>query len=156
MTRRFFRRRSPPSSTSPTCARGPTRWRSSSRRPTAAYGLDPGRVVALGYSNGANIAASLLLRRRRTLRGAALLRPMLPYEPEEGLRLDGTSALVAAGARDPLIPLGEPERLARLLAAAGAEVALRVAEAGHDLAPSDLADAAAWLAPLTEDRTGAT
>ncbi len=75
---------------------------------------------------------------------------MLPYEPDGPLRLDGTSALVAAGARDPLIPTAQPERLARILAAAGADVTYRVADAGHELAPSDLADAAAWLAGLTE------
>jgi len=75
---------------------------------------------------------------------------MLPYEPDQALRLEGTSALVAAGARDPLIPAEQPERLARILAAAGADVAYRVADAGHELAPSDLADAAAWLSRLTE------
>lgn len=156
VTRRFFRRHSPTELDIPDLLARTDEMAEFIAVAAAAYGLDPGRVVALGYSNGANVAASLLLRRPGTLRGAALLRPMLPYEPEDAPRLDGTSALVAAGARDPLIPLSQPERLARLLAAAGADVALRVAEAGHDLAPSDLADAAAWLAPLTEDRPRAT
>jgi phospholipase/carboxylesterase len=156
VTRRFFRRHSPTELDIPDLLARTDEMAEFIAEAAAAYGLDPDRVVALGYSNGANVAASLLLRRPGTLRGAALLRPMLPYEPEDAPRLDGTSALVAAGAHDPLIPLSQPERLAQLLAAAGADVALRVAEAGHDLAPSDLADAAAWLAPLTEDRPRAT
>jgi predicted esterase len=156
VTRRFFRRHSPTELDIPDLLARTDEMAEFIAEAAAAYGLDPGRIVALGYSNGANVAASLLLRRPGSLRGAALLRPMLPYEPEATPRLEGTTALVAAGARDPLIPLAQPERLAQVLAAAGAEVALRVAEAGHELAPSDLADAAAWLAPLTEERAAAT
>jgi predicted esterase len=117
---------------------------------TTEYGLDPARVVAVGYSNGANIAASLLLRRARMLRGAVLLRAMLPYDPGEAPALAGTSVLVAAGARDPYVPLEQSERLAEVLRAGGAEVELRVADAGHELTRSELAAAASWLASLEE------
>lgn len=117
---------------------------------TTEYGLDAARVVAVGYSNGANIAASLLLGRQRTLHGAVLLRAMLPYEPDEALSLAGTSVLVAAGARDPYVPLDQSERLAEVLRAGGAEVELRVADAGHELTRSELAAAASWLATLEE------
>ena len=146
VTRRFFRRHSPTELDIPDLLARTDEMADFVAAAAAAYGLDAGRIVALGYSNGANVAASLLLRRPGTLRGAALQRPMLPYEPDEGLRLDGASGLIAAGARDPRIPAEQPERLARILAAAGADVAYRVADAGHELAPSDLADAGAWLA----------
>ena len=104
----------------------------------------------MGYSNGANAATSLLLGRQRTLHGAVLLRAMLPYEPDEALSLAGTSVLVAAGARDPYVPLDQSERLAEVLRAGGAEVELRVADAGHELTRSELAAAASWLATLEE------
>lgn len=110
------------------------------------YGLDGTRVVALGYSNGANIAASLLLRRPGTLRAAVLFRAMLPFEPEEMPALDGTGVLVAAGARDPYVAPAQSERLAAVLRAGGADVDLRLVEAGHELTRSELIAAATWLA----------
>ena len=117
---------------------------------TSAYELDATRVIAVGYSNGANIAAGLLLRRPGTLHGAVLLRPMLPYEPDGPLSLTGTSVLVAAGARDPYLPVEGSERLAEVLREAGAEVELRVADAGHELTRGELAGAATWVAVLEE------
>ncbi|HSJ72843.1 MAG TPA: alpha/beta hydrolase [Miltoncostaeaceae bacterium] len=155
VTRRFFRRHSPTELDVPDLLARTDEMTGFVADAAAAYGLDPARVVALGYSNGANVAASLLLRRPGTLRGAALLRPMLPYEPDGPPRLEGTGVLIAAGARDPLIPLAQPERLAVLLEAAGAHVSYRVADAGHELAPSDLADAGAWLAHLMNERPAA-
>jgi phospholipase/carboxylesterase len=116
----------------------------------AAYELDPARIVALGFSNGANIAASLLLRRPEVLRGAALLRPMLPYEPDEAPDLDGTDVLVDAGASDEYSSLDQTERLVQVLREAGARVAVHVEPgAGHGLTQNDLAQAARWLANLT-------
>ena len=67
---------------------------------SAQYGRDPGRVIALGYSNGANIAVELLFRHGGVLRGAALLRPMLPYRPDAPLSLSGTDVLIASGDAD--------------------------------------------------------
>lgn len=110
-----------------------------------AYGLDPGRVTALGYSNGANIAVGLLLRRPEVLDGAALLRPTLPYEPEQVPRLDGTRVLIAAAARDPYVEPGKPERLAELLRAAGAAVTFRTQPTGHGLVGADLVATREWL-----------
>jgi predicted esterase len=113
------------------------------------YGFDPSRVVAIAFSNGANIAASLLFRHPGLLQGAALLRPMLPYEPEPGLDLEGTSVLIAAGARDPLVPATQSRELARSLEEGGASVTLRVDDAaGHGLAEGDLVALAAWLGKL--------
>jgi predicted esterase len=110
-------------------------------------GFDPTRIVALGFSNGANIAVSLLFRHPGTLSGAALLRPMLPYEPEPDLTLDGTRVFVAAGGMDPYVPAEQSRQLATMLGSAGAEVDLRMDErAGHGLTQSDLEALHAWFA----------
>lgn len=115
-----------------------------------AYAVDASRIVALGLSNGANIAVSLLLRRPGLLRAAALLRPMLPYEPERPPELQGTDVLVAAGAHDPYSTAQETARLVELLRAAGAQVTAHTeGSAGHELTRNDLARTAGWLADLT-------
>jgi predicted esterase len=111
------------------------------------YRLDARRVVAVGFSNGANIAASLLLRRPEVLRGAALLRPMLPYEPDLKPGLTGTDVLVDAGEHDPYVSVEQTHRLAEVLGAAGADVTLHLEKgAGHNLTQNDLARVAAWTA----------
>jgi phospholipase/carboxylesterase len=111
------------------------------------HGLDRGRIVAVGFSNGANIAASLLLLRPGTLAGALLLRAMVPLEPEQAPDLSGIAVLMAVGARDPLVPRDSTRRLAELLEEAGAEVAVHVEQgAGHGLAQGDLEAARGWLA----------
>jgi predicted esterase len=118
----------------------------------AAYGRDRSKVVAVGLSNGANIAASLLLRSPGTLRGAALLRPMLPYEPEQIPELNGTDVLIEAGERDPYSPSEQVTRLTEILRAGGAEVTTTVEPgAGHGLTEDDLRRLAAWVTQLTSD-----
>lgn len=115
-----------------------------------AYELDPGRIVAVGLSNGANIATSLLMRRPHTLRGAALLRPMLPYEPESTPALSGTDVLVASGEGDPFSSAEQVARLVEILRAGGADVtATTEPGAGHGLTQNDLRRLAAWVARLT-------
>jgi predicted esterase len=110
-------------------------------------GFDPTRVVAVGFSNGANIAVSLLFRHPGLLKGAALLRPMLPYEPDSGLSLDGTRVFIAAGGRDPYVPAAQSRQLESRLSASGAEVDFRMDEgAGHGLTQGDLDTLADWLA----------
>jgi len=113
----------------------------------AHYGRDAGRVIALGYSNGANIAVELLFRHGGTLRGAALLRPMLPYRPDEPLSLVGTDVLIAAGDADPYSSPEQIEELAELLAAGGAEVQVSRQPVGHELTQADLDTLAAWIRP---------
>ena len=113
----------------------------------AHYGRDPGRVIALGYSNGANIAVELLFRHGGTLRGAALLRPMLPYRPDEPLSLAGTEVLIASGDADPYSSPQQIEELAELLAAGGAEVQVSRQPVGHELTQGDLDALAAWTRP---------
>jgi phospholipase/carboxylesterase len=111
----------------------------------AAYDLDASRVIALGYSNGANIAASLLLRRPEALAGAALLRATLPYEPESPPALTGTDVLIATGIRDPYVVPGAAERLAGILRAGGADVTESVVDTGHGLTDADLDATRNWL-----------
>jgi predicted esterase len=109
------------------------------------YGFDPRRVVAVGYSNGANIAASLLLLRPGTLAGAVLFRGMVPIVPDEPPHLAGVGVLLSSGRRDPIVPLEHPERLRRMLADAGAEVTLRWHDIGHNLGREEVDEARAWL-----------
>ena len=111
----------------------------------AKYKFDPSRVVALGYSNGANIAASLLLSNPGVLKGGILLRPMVPFEPDRLPALQGTSVLLSAGRQDPMIPQASTTRLAALLKQAGADVTLSWYDAGHGLVPREMEQATRWF-----------
>ncbi|MDQ0394078.1 alpha/beta hydrolase [Labrys monachus] len=110
----------------------------------AAYGLEP--PVALGFSNGANIAAALLLLRPEALSGAILLRATLPFEPDTLPDLAGKRVLLLSGRADPLTPVATSQRLAALLAQAGADVRHELLQAGHGLVQQDLALARQWWA----------
>jgi predicted esterase len=110
------------------------------------YAFDPARVRALGYSNGANTAAALLLLDPALLAGAALLRAIMPLEPPRPPDLTGKPVLLAAGRRDPFGPIQRVEALADRLRKAGATVDLRWSERGHELAPEEIASTGAWLA----------
>jgi predicted esterase len=108
------------------------------------YGFDARRVVAVGFSNGANIAASLLLSEPDALAGAILLRPMVPFEPASPPRLDGTRILISAGRKDPTVAPALSERLAVLLEQAGARVTMLWQPAGHTLSPNELEQVTEW------------
>lgn len=112
------------------------------------YGFDPRHVVAVGFSNGANIAASMLLLRPETLATAALFRPMVPLVPEALPDLSHVPVFIAAGRQDSIVPPGESERLAALLRQAGAPVTLHWEAGGHGLMQGDLAAAQTWLASM--------
>ncbi len=119
------------------------------------YGFDPARVIAVGYSNGANIAASMLLLRPATLAAAILWHPMVPFEPEALPDLAGKGVLITGGRRDPLVPVEQTKRLFEILREAGAAVDLAWQDDGHALAPSEVRAAASWLATwLAERRAG--
>lgn len=113
------------------------------KRAVAAYRL--GKPVALGYSNGANIAWSLLLKEPGMLGGAILLRAMLPFDPRPLPNLTGLPVLLIAGTHDELIPVERAGLLAALLGEAGADVTYEVLPAAHGLTESDLALASEWL-----------
>lgn len=114
----------------------------------AAYGLTGARFVAVGFSNGANMAGSLLLLYPELFAGAVLYRPMVPFTPETMPDLSNVAALVMPGERDPLVPREESERLAQLLEEAGAEVRAAWQPVGHGLTDEDIAIAREWLATL--------
>jgi phospholipase/carboxylesterase len=109
----------------------------------AAYAIE--QPIAVGFSNGANIAASLLLTRPDTLAGAVLMRATLPFAPQDLPRLGGAPVLILSGQMDPLVSADRRENLAKVLAAAGAAVDHQIIPAGHNLTAQDLASASAWL-----------
>src|SRR6266508_291432 len=109
------------------------------------YGFVSGKVVAVGYSNGANIAASMLLLRPDTLSAAILFRAMVPLIPETQPNLSSVRVWIGAGDQDPIVPAAESKRLAELLRRAGADVTIRFATAGHGLTNDDLEVARHWL-----------
>ncbi len=112
------------------------------------YRFDPTRVVAVGYSNGANIAASLLLLHPGTLAAAVLFRPMVPLEPDLAPDLTGRPVLVSAARRDELVPTHQSEQLVELLGGLGADVDVAWQPGGHALTAADIDAARAWLAEL--------
>jgi phospholipase/carboxylesterase len=111
------------------------------------YGLE--KPIAFGFSNGANMAAALLLLHPGALAGAVLLRPMAPLAEPPEADLTGTKVLALSGSMDPMVPPGSVARLAAALARGGAEVEERVLPAGHAISQADLSLAATWL-----DRNG--
>jgi predicted esterase len=114
------------------------------------YGLATDKIMAIGYSNGANIASSLCFRRPGLLRRAAVLfRAMVPFTPEKRPDLSSLSVLIAEGNQDPIVSTTEAERLADLFRQARANVTLHFANAGHGLVQADVEMAKSWLAKLT-------
>ena len=113
------------------------------------YGFASDNVIAVGYSNGANIAASMLLLRPEILRGAVLFRAMVPLVPENLPDLSSVRVWIGAGSEDAIIPTSETQRLVELLRSAGADVTLRSFHAGHGLTSSDVETARHWLDELT-------
>ena len=112
----------------------------------AQYGFDRKRVVAAGYSNGANIAASLLLRQPGALAGAVLLHAMVPFEPDSLPDLTGKPVFLSAGRNDPIVTPENTQRLAAILQSAKADVTLYWHNAGHALTREEIAAAREWIA----------
>ena len=109
------------------------------------YELDRRSMVAVGFSNGANIAASLLLRRPGLLRGAVLLSPMVPFEPDTLPDLTATSVFIGAGRADSIAPPAQAEHLAERLRRAGAAVHIHWEPGGHTLTDGEVEAARQWL-----------
>ena len=109
------------------------------------YELTADKIVPVGYSNGANIAASLLLLRPEILRTAVLFRAMVPLVPEKVPDLSSVRVWIGAGDQDPIIPTSETRRLIELLRSAGAKVTIRFANATHGLTDADVKTARHWL-----------
>lgn len=110
------------------------------------YSLDRAHLIAVGFSNGANIAATLLQLRPESLGCGVLIRPMVVLDqPAASASLAGKRALLLNGNVDPIVPLDHPPRLAALLRAGGADVSQQLLPASHNLTQADVAAAQAWL-----------
>ncbi len=115
---------------------------------TQHYEVDKSEIVAVGYSNGANIAASMLLLRPEVLSAAVLFRAMLPLTPEKQPKLTSVGVWIGAGAHDPIIPASSTKELAKLLRDAGADVTIRFFQSGHELTSDDVDLAREYLTRL--------
>jgi phospholipase/carboxylesterase len=111
----------------------------------AAYGFDPNRVIAVGYSNGANIAASLLLRQPEHLAEAILFHPMVPFVPDILPDLRSKRIFIGAGQNDPIVPTANTVELAELFRKSGADVELFWHHGGHGLIREEIEAAQTWL-----------
>lgn len=109
------------------------------------YGFDRTKVVAVGFSNGANIATSVLLTRPETFSSAALFRPMVPFVPDGRVALDGRRIFIGGGEDDPIVPRDHPYRLAELFRLCGADVKTVWQPGGHSLTRADVSAAYEWL-----------
>jgi phospholipase/carboxylesterase len=109
------------------------------------YRFSKRHLIAIGYSNGANIAASLILVHPHYLRAAVLFRPMVPFEPEIIRDFTEVSVFIGAGERDPIVSHGQPEELAAILESGGAHVWIFRHRGGHELGQDDIDAARTWL-----------
>ena len=114
------------------------------------YGFTSDNVVAVGYSNGANMAASMLLLRPEIMRRAILFRAMVPLIPDTLPELPCVRVWIGAGDQDPIIPASEAQRLVEVLRRAGADVTIRFAKGGHGLTNDDVEAARNWLGALNK------
>ena len=112
---------------------------------SSAYMFDAESVIAVGYSNGANIAASLLLRRPQVLAGAILFRAMVPFIPTVMPDLSKKSIILLEGLYDPIVTKGEAKSLLELFTKTQSSVTLKWQNSGHNLTQEDIIAAKKWL-----------
>ena len=115
------------------------------RDASKTYAFDLNRIMAIGYSNGANIAASLLLLRPEILFSAILFRPMIPLVPEPLPNLSNKRVLVSAGLRDPIVASYQTKDLIDLLIRVRANVSVQWQNSGHELTQRDVKLAREWV-----------
>lgn len=109
------------------------------------YNLEQGRLVPVGFSNGANMAASIMLRHLEAFAGALLMRAMVPFRPAKPPNLQRRPILLLAGIADPIVSSTEVQSLEDLFETANANTELRWVDAGHALSPEDVQVAQEWL-----------
>lgn len=109
------------------------------------YSFDLNKTIAIGFSNGANIAASILLSHPETLKGAILFRAMVPFIPDTLPELSDKKVLLSAGKFDPIVSKSQIEALSIILQKSGAEITLRWQQSGHDLIQTDIDDGKEWM-----------
>lgn len=112
---------------------------------SAAYGFVRDQVVAVGYSNGANIAGAIMLLDPAALAGAVLLHAMKPFDPDGSPDLTDKPVFLSGGRNDPMIPAPETEALERLLSSAGADVTMHWTPGGHELIQTEVDAARGWM-----------
>ena len=115
---------------------------------SSRYGFDAQQVIVAGFSNGANIAASLLFLRPQVLHAAILLHPMLPFVPEPLPDLRATPVFIGAGRADPLVPSEQTLQLAELLEHAGARLSVFWHNGGHTVSVEETRAIKNWLPEL--------
>jgi phospholipase/carboxylesterase/glyoxalase family protein len=108
------------------------------------YEFSKKKLIAVGYSNGANIAASLILLHPHYLTAAILFRAMVPFVPDL-IRDFSLSVFIGAGRLDPIVPSGQVEELAAILESGGADVTISWRHGGHELSEDDIRAAKTWL-----------
>jgi len=109
------------------------------------YGFNTEKIIALGYSNGANLAGSILLIHPELLAGAILIRPMIPFKPDFIVDLKNRPVLLSAGKNDFTVPAGQSKEWADLLANFNSKVTLHYENAGHNLTQQDISFAIEWF-----------
>jgi phospholipase/carboxylesterase len=117
---------------------------------TKHYKIDGKNIVLVGYSNGANIAASMLLLRPEILSAAILFRAMVPLVPETKPDLKSKRIWIGAGSHDPIVPASNTKELSELLRSAGADVTIRFFQSGHELTSDDVDLSREWLTKLVD------
>jgi phospholipase/carboxylesterase len=113
-----------------------------------AHKRDPQSLIAVGFSNGANIASATLFQHPAHLAGAILMRAMVPFQSQTPPPLNRKPVLMLSAENDPIVPVEETERLAELLASADADLTLQWSRTGHSLGQVDIAAATRWLEAL--------
>jgi predicted esterase len=109
------------------------------------YGFRKRRLIVVGYANGANLAASLILLHPHYLVGGVLFRAIVPQVPDLIPDLSHLSVFIGAACLDPLIPSGQPEELAALFESGGADVTISWHQGGRELGDDDIQAAKHWL-----------
>jgi predicted esterase len=118
----------------------------------AQYQFNKRHLIAVGYSNGANIAASLIFLHPHYLRAAVLFRPMVPFVPDLIRNFSELSIFIARGESDLIVPREQTAELASILESGGADVSTFWHRGGHELGDDDVAAARAWLSKITRQR----
>lgn len=119
------------------------------------YGFNKRHLLTVGYSNGANMAASLIFLHPHYLSAAVLFRAILPFTPDLVRNFGQLSVFIAAGIRDQIVPHDQTEELAAILQSGGADVSIFWHQGGHELGDDDVAAAKAWLSDIVRKRLAA-
>jgi phospholipase/carboxylesterase/glyoxalase family protein len=120
------------------------------QKASRVYAFDLKNVISIGYSNGANIASSLLLLRPEVLSSAVLFRAMVPLMPQKIPNLASKNIFMAAGDHDPIVRREQTEMLHRMFEKGGANVVLHWQKnAGHQLGYDEISAAREWLSRLS-------